>query len=260
MQNHSVEELRTILADFVSGYCSGTGGRHWWRRPLLVTAAADRRFEALPRMADHGHLLPSDLLSGARSVIVFFIPFAKSLVEENTAGKFPCLHWSLAYQETNALIQAAAQKLCDHLESRGQRCALTPATHNFDPVRLVSRWSHKHLAYLCGLGTFGINAQMITPKGCSGRLGSLVSTAELGDHPLVNGKDLCRHKAGENCLECMQRCPVKAVTENGIDRKRCYARLKVNLKHSRSMGDPMLQDTTHVCAKCAVGVPCAYHE
>jgi epoxyqueuosine reductase len=260
MSSPTVEDLRKLLADFVSTYSAATGARDWWRSPLLVTATADNRFDALPRIADSGHLLPTDLLPDARSVIVFFIPFRKNLVDENMPGKFPCLSWSLAYQQTNALIQAAAQMLCDHLESGGQRCALTPATHNFDPVRLVSRWSHKHLAYLGGLGTFGINAQMITPKGCSGRLGSLVSTAELGDHPLVGKEEQCRHKAGEKCLECLQRCPVQAVSEKGIDRRRCYARLKVNLRHSRRQGDPRLQDTTHVCAKCAVGVPCAFHE
>jgi epoxyqueuosine reductase len=259
MPDPTVEDLRQLLADFVSTYCAGTENSHWWREPLLVTATADRRFDALPLIADKNHLLPAELLPEARSVIVFFIPFQKRLVDENSPGKFPCIHWSLAYQETNALIQAAASKLCDYLETRGQRCALTPVTHNFDPVRLVSRWSHKHMAYLSGLGTFGINAQLITPKGCSGRLGSLVTTAELGDHPLVHGEALCRHKAGEKCLKCLQRCPVQAVTENGIDRQRCYSRLKVNLKHSRRRGDPRLQETTHVCAKCAVGVPCAFH-
>jgi epoxyqueuosine reductase QueG len=51
--------------------------------------------------------------------------------------------------------------------------------------RLIPFWSHKHLAYLPGMGRFGTHNLLITPAVCVGRLGSLVTDADIGDHPLT---------------------------------------------------------------------------
>jgi hypothetical protein len=37
-------------------------------------------------------------------------------------------------------------------------------------------------------------------SGCAGCLGSLVTAADLGDSPLVQAKELCLHKNGQDCL------------------------------------------------------------
>ncbi len=250
-----IAELRRLAVDFVAAYPSRQGEKPIWRRPLLATALVDRRFERLREMAAPDHLLPGDLLPGARSVVVFFVPFTASLAEENHPGPFPCRNWGLAYQATNRLIEKLCGAIRDHLEKQGHRCALTPATHNFDPRRLMARWSHKHLAYLCGLGRFGINAQFITPAGCAGRLGSLATTAPLGDHPLVGEAELCLHKRGHDCLQCAARCPVQAVTLEGIDRRRCWKRLIFNLEKGPTLSG--LESSTHVCGKCQVNLPCS---
>lgn len=36
----------------------------------------------------------------------------------------------------------------------------------------MSEWSHRHAAYIAGLGIFGINNMLITNKGCVGRIPS----------------------------------------------------------------------------------------
>lgn len=250
------EDLRRIVEEFVSSYPLKSHIRNWWRKPLLATGRADDRFRVLPQIASEEHLLPHDLLYSANTVIVFFLPFVKELIEENSSGKFPCRSWGLAYEATNDLISLLAEKIKDHLAERGYKSAITPATHNFDEIKLVSRWSHKHLAHLSGLGRFGVNAQLITPSGCAGRLGSLVTEAELGDNPLVESQELCLYKANQECLKCVGRCPVSAVKEEGINRQRCFTRLKVNLNHTEALAG--LRETTHVCGKCAVGLPCSH--
>ena len=250
----TTEDLRQLIEETVSSYPSRAGTRNWWRKPLLVTAKADHRFDILPDIASEEHLLPRALLDSARTVIVFFVPFVRDLIEENAPGKFPCRNWGLAYESTNALIGVLSEKIKDYLFACGYDSALTPATHNFDQVKLMARWSHKHLGHIAGLGRFGVNAQLITPAGCAGRLGSLVTAAELGDHPVVGSQELCLHKAGKECLQCMIRCPMRAVGEEGIDRRRCFTRLKVNLNHTEALAG--LQETTHVCGKCVVGLPC----
>ena len=248
-------DLRILIEDYVTAYPEKTGERNMWRKPLLATAKADDRFDILPRIAAKDHALPRDLLPSAKSVVVFFVPFVKELAVENHKGEIPCRNWGLAYESTNRLINSVCEHIQHHLEDRGYKAELTPATHNFDHVKLVSRWSHKHLGYLTGLGRFGVNAQLITPSGCAGRLGSLVTDAEFGDSPLIGEKELCLHKNGHKCLVCVNRCPVGAVSESGIDRKLCWERLKSNLVQSEELAG--LENTTHVCGKCQVLVPCS---
>ena len=248
-------DLRSLIEAYVTAYPEKTGEGNIWRKPLLATAKVDDRFDILPRIAARDHILPRDLLSEAKSVAVFFVPFVKELAIENHKGEIPCRNWGLAYESTNRLINGINEHVRDYLEDRGYKVELTPATHNFDHVNLVSRWSHKHLGYLAGLGRFGVNAQFITPSGCAGRLGSMVTDAEFGDSPLINEKELCLHKNGRTCLVCVSRCPVGAVSEAGIDRKLCWERLKSNIAQSEELAG--LENTTHVCGKCQVLVPCS---
>jgi epoxyqueuosine reductase len=89
------------------------------------------------------------------------------------------------YTSTNDMINRAGRAMKVMIEDTGGKPVLTTATHNFDKERLVSLWSRKHLGHLIGLGRYGTNCQFITPAGCSGRMGSLVTDLDLGDHPLV---------------------------------------------------------------------------
>jgi epoxyqueuosine reductase QueG len=247
----NTEHLRRVLEDYVQEYPQRTNERdNFWRPPLLVTAEADQRFAVLPKIAAKNHLLPSDLLSSARTVIVFFIPFKVKLVEENHPGKFPCPNWGVAYEVTNQLINAAGERIANVLRTCGNDAVPTPVTEE----GFFARWSHKHIGYLCDLGRFGINAQLITPAGCAGRMGSLITNADLGDHPLVTKSELCLYKNGWECLQCVPRCPVKAVSIEGIDYQRCSNRLKFNRKNRISLG---LGERTHGCAKCQVNLPCS---
>jgi epoxyqueuosine reductase len=252
----TVEHLRRLVEGFVSEHTATANVRSWWRKPILVTARADDRFRILPQIASPEHVMPWDLLPSARSVIVYVLPFDEKLAADNRLGDTPCRDWGLAYVDTNGLIGQINERLQAYLAERGYESAVTPATHNFDPVKLTSRWSHKHLGYLCGLGRFGHNAQLITPSGCTGRLGSMVTEAELGDNPVIETQEACLHKAGQRCLKCVEHCPVGALREEGLERPRCWERLKSNRSHCETLAG--LPETTHVCGKCVVMVPCSF--
>lgn len=251
-----IAKLRDFVESFVAAHPSRTGVRNWWRRPLLVTARADDRFLALPRIAADDHLLPADLLATARSVVVFFLPFTKELVKENSKGPEPCHNWGLAYVQTNDLIGRLGLALAGLLEGEGYNNGLTPATHNFDEIKLMARWSHKHLAHLAGLGRFGHNSTLITPSGCAGRLGSLVTEADLGDHPLIETDEACLLKTGKECGQCIQACPPAALTEAGFDRRVCWNHLNHNRATLAQLAD--LPEDTDVCGKCQALLPCSF--
>jgi epoxyqueuosine reductase QueG len=256
MAQVDITELRRFIETYVEEEPERSGISGWWRQPLLVSASIDDRFDILPEIAMDGHLHPHDLLRSAKSVVVFFIPFVEKLVKENRPGERPSRDWGVAYVQTNDLINRAANALAGYLKAGGYESGVTPATHNFDEKQLMAPWSHKHLAYLCGLGRFGTHHMIITPTGCCGRLGSFVTDAELGDHPLMTSQEACLLKAGQPCGKCMQRCPVDAFGEKEYARRNCWERLKENRRTLEYFAD--LPASTHVCAKCAVMLPCSF--
>ena len=252
----TVQTLREFCQRFVEAEAGRSGNGGWWKAPLLATGPIDGRFGALRRIAADDHFHPKDLLPTARSVVVFFIPFREGLARENSEGDRPCRSWGFAYVQTNELIGRLSSGLSDLFRERGFASALTPATHNFDEERLMARWSHKHLGYLVGLGRFGVHSMLITPSGCCGRLGSLVTEAELGDRPLIEADEACLLRAGEECGQCMGACPVDALGENRFDRRRCWQRLKENRNTLDYFRD--LPESTHVCGKCVALMPCSF--
>jgi epoxyqueuosine reductase QueG len=256
MSEIATEDLRKFALDYVSKEPHRLGADGWWLEPLLVTATIDARFEQLPQIAADDHLLPKDLLATARSLIVFFIPFKKILIKENKEGDRPIRDWGVAYVQTNDLINRLSQALSDQLAARGFESARTPATHNFDDVKLMARWSHKHLGYLANLGRFGVHNMLITPVGCAGRFGSLVTEAELGDHSLMQAEHACLLKAGKECGKCIRACPVNALAEDTFDRRGCWNRLNENRDQLPYLSD--LPASTHVCGKCAAMMPCSF--
>ena len=252
----TVDALRKFAERIVEEEPKRPGAGGWWRTPILATAPVDSRFDQLPQIAANDHLHPRDLLPTARSVIVFYIPFKKELVKENKKENRPCREWGVAYVQTNDLIGRLSEALGDFLAEHGYKSGLTPATHNFDEVKLMARWSHKHLAHLVNLGRFGVNHLLITPVGCTGRLGSFVSEIELGAHPLIQTDEACLLKAGKECGKCIKACPVEALSETGFDRRSCWARLNENRRMLDYFSD--LPESTHVCGKCAALVPCSF--
>ena len=256
MNNIDIVLLRQKLEEFVAAEPQKPGTKEFWESPIMASALVDDRFAILPEIAMDEHLLPTDLLATARSVVVFFIPFQKWLVKENSEGDRPCQNWGRAYVQTNDLIERACRALSGLLEKEGYRSELTPATHNFDEAKLMARWSHKHLGHLVGLGRFGTHCMLITPKGCCGRFGSLVTEAKLGDHPLISTDEACLLKAGKKCGKCVERCPVGALKADAFDRRKCWDRLNENYKTLDYFSD--LPGTTDVCGKCAAMMPCSF--
>jgi epoxyqueuosine reductase QueG len=165
-------------------------------------------------------------------------------------GRLASRQWAKSYIETNAVIAAIAEHMKRFLEEAGYVVFTTPATHNFDREKLMSDWSHRHAAYVAGLGKFGVNNMLITASGCCGRLGSFLTSLAV-DPDERDATEACLHRRGIPCLRCVSRCVNNALFEDGFDRKRCYTMCLENGRNFREIGK------ADVCGKCLVGLPCS---
>jgi epoxyqueuosine reductase len=222
-----------------------------YRSPLLGYAGAgDPLFQQLKTAVGPEHLLPRDLLPGAATVVCFYLPFTRELVKNNRDHAYVARAWAEAYVETNTLISLCCEELATTLANYGRKPAWQKPTHNFDPARLRAPWSHKHIAYICGLGTFGLHQMLITPYGCAGRFGSLVIDRTLTPSPQATDQ-FCLYYRNGSCLNCVKKCPTGALTREGLDAQKCYSYL---LEADAFFADLGLCDA---CGKCASWGPCA---
>jgi len=120
---------------------------------------------------------------------------------------------------------------------------------------LASSWSERHAAYVSGLGTFGLCDGLITTVGKAMRCGSVIAKISLAPtaRPYSNHHDYCLHFSRGACGQCISRCPVGAITEQGHDKYKCREYLgKLEAEHiSKRFGF-----STGACGLCQTGVSC----
>ena len=250
---HNAPELGSLIRQAIHQQVSDAGTETEYREPLVAFAAASNPgFAELRQLATEEHMLPGDLLPGARSVVSFFLPFAPWVVEANAIHRERVAReWAMAYRETNALIDHITGHLAELLAARSIRAAAEPATHNFDPVTLISRWSHKSVAAVAGLGSFGLHQMVITDAGCAGRFGSLVLDADLPVSEF-EPRQRCLYFHDGSCLECVARCPASALDPDApLDKQSCHRHLHGVAEVYQALG------LVDVCGKCAIG-PCSF--
>jgi epoxyqueuosine reductase QueG len=225
-----------------------------YREPIIgFVAANDPGFSRLSELTEVLHMMPDDLLPGARSVVCFFLPFAPEIAYANAEEEERVAReWGVVYVETNTMIGQITARLIKLLSQSRVRAAAERATGNFDEAVLRSHWSHKSIAALTGIGSFGLHQLVITDAGCAGRFGSLVIDAELPIN-IPKQKERCEYYDMGTCLDCMLKCPVDAIDEEEpFNRLLCWEQCLKNASGFLDLGDDV-----HICGKCAVVGPCA---
>lgn len=220
-----------------------------WQPPRLRLGNARH-----PRLAElrseavvSEHFLPEDFLPGATTIVSYYLPFRREVGESNRGGQMASDLWGLAYRATNAMAAELNPVLARLLEREGFRAAV-PENIGYSRDTLTSRWSQRHIAWLCGHGTFGVNNMLITDQGCCGRYFSIVADLPVEHDDIAVGEN-CTYKKKGACLACVKRCVNDALQTSGFDRHRCFAACSDNARQ---------QQGAFICGKCVVGVPCSF--
>ena len=256
--------VTALITDYVRDHEKTSETR--WGTPLVGFAdAAHPRLGELREVAARDHVMPREVLTDATVVLCYFLPFTRETAKSNIAGRLSSPDWARAYEDTNALFADLNAHIIEKLEARGYHAAVSPEATTFDREILMSRWSQRHMAWLAGMGTFGLNNMLITDKGCCGRFSTVVTNLDVAPGAPLTTEN-CLYKREGKCGVCVRHCFSGALTTAGYDRKKCFGVCSENAAVYRDFGNSYAADArgevldtgSEVCGKCLVGVPCAF--
>ncbi len=193
------------------------------------------------------HLLPTDLLSEAKTVISLFFPFTKQIKESNIGGSEPSNSWMHARIDGQSYINQVTKDIVKAIESSGESAIIpyiSGKTKTFYENHEYSNWSERHVAYASGLGTFGLSKGLITSKGIAGRFISIVTSLEItpSKREYSSYNEYCNM-----CGNCITNCPANAISTSEKSNHTCDIHVSAILEKNRPY---------YGCGKCQVDVMC----
>jgi epoxyqueuosine reductase QueG len=153
-------------------------------------------------------------------------PYVKSvivLVQHIPVGAFRCKsNVPVQYMDMLVLrkMDKVAFRLAEELEAAGHPTFVVPAQETEWSLKRASygRLSTRHLGVEAGLGTLGLEVNILTPEyGPRLYLTGVLTEVKLqADRPMT--EQVC---IGESCSRCLHSCPGDAVLHFGIDKRGC---------------------------------------
>ena len=195
------------------------------------------------------------------AVVSFVMPATSPTKRDNAAqNKWPAERWAQTRLLGEMFSQVMVREIVTELMHAGVLAVAPDATPMFNKKRYpgvgwASPWSHRHMAYAAGLGTFGMHDFLITEKGAAHRCGSFVVHRPLSPDR-TRPADIhawCLHYRGKACLKCMARCPAGAISaERAHDKEACYRHVASSARYCIKNYRIFI----YGCGLCSTGVPC----
>jgi len=197
-------------------------------------------------------------------ISIAFTSTPKTRLSNHRESVMSSPRWQYAFGRGMMLMQNTLKYLVSLLESLGHQ-AVAPM-NTFPPFFLwqvfggpTSDWSEKHIAYAAGLGTFGLNSGLITPRGAALHCGSVITDLAITPTPRTYENYLanCLYYRNGACQLCVKRCPSGALSKHGYDSVKCFFYHEVELpKICRDIGREIKEGEHPVCSLCQTKVPC----
>ena len=214
-----------------------------------------------PSVIGPWHMSPKEWLPEANTIVSVFFPMSDEVLKSNKEQEITASDlWAYARIEGQNFIAAFSKALCEWLESQGIKACAPSIDPRFQkvtagkgiegykeigPRTFGSRWSERHTAFVCGLGTFGLSKGIITKRGMAGRFTSVIISLpfDADKRPYEDIYEYCI-----KCGACAKRCPMHAITiEKGKDHVRCAQMLEIA---------GMVLAPRYGCGLCQTKVPC----
>lgn len=260
-----IKDCKDIFADAEGNVIDipGIGETVLFDEPIIGFAAADDEiFNTFRRKEVIGanYMSPDEWLPGAKTVISFFLPFSEAVrVSNRVDSTDPSTEWLYARIEGQEFIGKFIASVRQHMEKHRMNACVPSSDERFGlkiemtmngirpDFHADSKWSERHAAYACGLGTFGLSRGLITEKGMAGRFASIIVSEQFEPdlRKYTGVYDYCI-----KCGACIRNCPAKAISlKHGKNNVKCNRHVEaMKKKYAPRYG----------CGKCQVGVPCEF--
>lgn len=195
------------------------------------------------------------------SIISWILPQTEETKKyQKKEEQFPCKDWVKARIYGEDFNKALAKHIVHFLDEKGYE-AMAPMLSPFwknetsEKYGYASSWSERHVAFISGLGTFGLSDGLITPVGKAMRCGSVIAKISVKptERKYSRYNEYCLFFSKGTCMKCAERCPAKAIDENGHDKIKCRA-------YQREIITPFTKEEYELesacCGLCQTGVPC----
>lgn len=236
------------------GFCNGADPI-WQQYKEYVGA-----FHWTPWEVFNQHRPEETATAGNLTVISWILPQREPVRKTNRrTKKYPSEEWARIRIYGEAFNVALRRHMVSSLEQAGYAAVAPMLTPNWTIVKserfsYASSWSERHAAHAAGLGTFGLCDGLITARGKAMRAGSIVAGISLDPtpRPYATHRAYCLFFADGTCGKCIDRCPVRAITEAGHDKEKC----RQHLVKSAAYVKETYKFEGYGCGLCQVGVPC----
>lgn len=172
------------------------------------------------------------LLQGCESIIVIGVPTAleDGNVREGTVGISPHARWSDYHNTVRNKLDAIADFL--GIEDRYISVDTGP-------------FLDRRVAVLAGLGFIGVNDSLINERfGTTLQLGLLLTTEILESDNVINQGECLK------CMKCVEACPGRAISENGIIVEQCASYLTQKKGHLTEGEQKIIKGRLYGCDIC----------
>ena len=267
-----IEELiQMFISDSPLNTLENDTGEPAWDSALVGFASgADPIWQQYKEYVGAFHWTPWEIFnqhcSGERAepdkltVISWILPQREMVRKTNRrAKKYPSEEWARIRIYGEKFNVALRRHVVQSLEQAGHAAVAPMLTPNWTVViserfSYASSWSERHAAHAAGLGTFGLSDGLITARGKAMRTGSIVAKISIPPtpRPYADHQAYCLFHVDGTCGKCIDRCPVRAITEAGHDKEKC----RQHLVRSREYVKETYRFEGYGCGLCQVGVPC----
>lgn len=270
--------LQTLIISAIQAFCrspqnslQNEAGEAAWDEPLVgFSSGDDAVYQDFKRYVGPYHWTPRAIFGqafpetpvtpGELTVIAWVLPQTEATKADNRQERlYPAERWARARIFGEMVNTQLRRQVVAALAASGYQAVapvLAPQWSQKESELYVfaSTWSERHIAYASGLGTFGLCDGLITPKGKAVRLGSVVVHGHVPatPRPYAHHHAYCLYFTEGTCGECIDRCPVKALSKAGHDKIKCDR----HLERTKAYVKEHYGFEGYGCGLCQTGVPC----
>ena len=198
---------------------------------------------------------PKNIYRPGNTLIVYFIPYSRDVIESNIGGETVSDQWRRATIEASWLSMKLNRIIRQTVGIIGRLSSLLNTQLDWNEETYQAEWSHKLAAYAAGMGEMGPMGSFHTADGTLGCVGSVITDGKFEETVKIDDpqqlEDIYQKILTAYCYEGAQNvscsdemiksCPCGAISESGIDRAKCQAFCKTIDEYIPS---------PDVCGKC----------